>query len=124
MIFPKEEITVKIPKTWLFSSDIEEKCSFETIDLVEMSSDPGGHREQRFVIETRLLIAEQEWPIELTLTNRDNMLFRMLLGRQAMLNHLLVNPAESFLCGRQSPRSLYNNAPSAFCEHTPLKKSA
>ena len=62
-------------------------------------TDSGGHVESRFVIETTVQLCQHRWPIELTLTNRDNMRFRMLLGRQAMLNRFQVDPASSYLCG-------------------------
>lgn len=63
-------------------------------------SDSGGHREQRYVIETRLSLGGREWPIEVTLTNRESMLFRMLLGRTAIAGNALVDPARSFVNGR------------------------
>ena len=63
-------------------------------------SDSGGHKEERYVISTDLVVAEQHWPIEITLTNRDTMLFRMLLGRTAMKNKIIVNPTKSFLFGK------------------------
>ena len=62
-------------------------------------SDSGGHKEERYVIMTDLVIADQRIPIEITLTNRDTMLFRMLLGRTAMANNIIVNPSKSFLLG-------------------------
>jgi hypothetical protein len=63
-------------------------------------SDSGGHREERYIIATRLALAGLDWPIELTLTNRETMLFRMLLGRTATAGRALVDPERSFLTGR------------------------
>lgn len=80
-------------------SQTEVYCEAEVVDK-RMVSDSGGHKEERYVITTDLLIAEQRWPIEITLTNRDTMLFRMLIGRTAMANKIIVNPAKSFLFGR------------------------
>lgn len=70
-------------------------------------TDSGGHTERRYVIETPLHIGEASWPIELTLTNRDNMRFRMLIGRQAMNNNLLVDPASSYLQGKKQVKNYY-----------------
>ena len=56
-----------------------------------------GEVEQRCVIKTTLKLGEHEWPIELTLSNRQDMTYLMLLGREAMGNRVLVDPAESFL---------------------------
>lgn len=58
-----------------------------------------GHREYRPVIRTTILLNGIRWPIDLTLTNRDSMGFRMLLGRRAMRGRLLVDPSASFICG-------------------------
>ena len=80
-------------------TDTEAYCEAEVIDK-RLVSDSGGHKEERYVITTDLVIAEQRWPIEITLTNRDSMLFRMLLGRTAMEKKIIVNPAKSFLFGK------------------------
>ena len=61
--------------------------------------DSGGHVTRRFVIETELVIGSHRWPIEATLTPRDDMLFRMLLGRTALKRRCLVNPSRSYLVG-------------------------
>ena len=63
-------------------------------------TDSGGHAERRFVIETTVIIGDLRRIVEITLTNRDTMKFRLLLGRTA-LNHLhCVNPAVSYLMGK------------------------
>ncbi len=56
----------------------------------------GGSRERRFVISTDLTLGGESWPIELTLTNRDEMGFRMLIGREAMQGRLIVDPDASY----------------------------
>lgn len=64
-----------------------------------MVSDSGGHKELRPVIKTVIDLGQTSFEAELTLTNRDSMRFRMLLGRTAMEHRLIVDPAESYLLG-------------------------
>ena len=63
-------------------------------------TDSGGHSEERYVIITTMVIGKRKVPIEVTLTERDTMLFRMLLGRSAVRRRFIVNPARSFLRGK------------------------
>lgn len=56
-----------------------------------------GHVTERPVIVTEVELDGRKWPVELTLVNRDDMGFRMLLGRQALKRRFLVDPAASFL---------------------------
>jgi hypothetical protein len=71
-------------------------CTADVVDK-RMVTDSGGHEEERYVIETPITIAGQTWSIEITLTERENMLFRMLLGRSALRKRFIVNPARSFV---------------------------
>ena len=59
-----------------------------------------GHRSRRPVILTTVELGGTRWPIELTLTARDEMGFRMLLGRQALRGHFVVDPSRSHLAGK------------------------
>ena len=74
-------------------------CSAQLLDQ-RMVTDSGGHRENRYVIETEALIGDISKRIELTLTDRDTMLFRMLLGRTALRGDFLVDAARSYLTGK------------------------
>jgi hypothetical protein len=60
----------------------------------------GGHIEKRYVIETRVALKNDLWRIHITLTNRDSMLFRMLLGRTAVAKRFVVDPGRSYTAGR------------------------
>jgi len=57
----------------------------------------GGHQELRPVIHTRVALLGKVWVIDVTLTNRDLMGFRMLLGRQAVRGRFFVDPGRSYL---------------------------
>ena len=75
--------------------------------------DSGGNVSQRPVIMTVIQIGPSMWPIELTLINRDEMGFRMLLGRQAIRGHLLVDAGRSFMMGEQRVRANRDGYPRA-----------
>lgn len=73
-------------------------CSAEVIDE-RMFKSSNGQRERRIVIKRLLAIGGRRFPIEISLTNRDTMGFRMLIGRSAMRGRLLVDPGRSFVAG-------------------------
>ena len=83
--------------------DIIAHCVAEVLDQRDVM-DSGGHIEKRFVIRQRIRLGDHEWPIEITLTNRDTMGFRMLVGRSALLDRFAVDPALSYVMGRPSKR--------------------
>ena len=90
-------------------------CEAPLIDkrIVKSSS---GFREHRYVIQTSIKLGEIKWPIEMTLTNRDSMGFRMILGREAMSGRVLVDPEEKYMLGQPSTetlKELYQNSEKA-----------
>lgn len=64
-------------------------------------TDSGGNSEDRFIVSAQVSLGGQTWPIELSLTDRDAMGFRMLLGRSALKKRFRVQPDKSFLHGRE-----------------------
>ena len=75
-------------------------CLADVVDQ-RVVADSGGHKENRWVIETPITMGGDTWPIEITLTSRDDMRFRMLLGRTAMKDRIQVDPSSSYLLGRR-----------------------
>lgn len=78
--------------------DVQQECHAPVLDR-RVVTDSGGHKEERFVIESRFLIGAEDFRAELTLTDRDSMLFRMLLGRNALRKRFAADSGSSFLLG-------------------------
>jgi len=78
------------------STEIEVFCEAEIVDE-RMVSDSGGHREVRPIICSTIDLGRVQFKAEFSLTNRDSMRFRVLLGRTAMKERLIVDPGKSFL---------------------------
>ena len=74
------------------------RCEAPVVDRRSVKSS-SGESEKRFVIRLPMSLGEEEWEVELTLANRDSMGYRMLLGREAMQNRIIVDPSVSFLLG-------------------------
>lgn len=81
------------------------RCEAPVLDRRTVKNS-GGFSEKRYVVRTCFGIGQDQWDIELTLTNRDSMGYRMLIGREAMGGRLLVDPAASFLLGRKSDEEI------------------
>jgi hypothetical protein len=102
-----EENSVKLVKFKIHPNqkdlDTFIECQAVLLDEREVR-DSGGHSEKRYVIETHVSIGPNLHAVEMTLTNRDSMGFRMLIGRTAMKELYLVDPGKSYLVGKRKKR--------------------
>ncbi|WP_169568266.1 30S ribosomal protein S6--L-glutamate ligase [Sneathiella limimaris] len=86
--------------------DVEIQCDSQVVDVRNIISS-NGESEERYIVRTPFRIDGQEWPVELSLTNREDMQYRMLVGRSTMSGRIVVDPDQSMLCGELSP-ALYD----------------
>ena len=98
--------------------DIEVFCTGIIVDRRQFTSS-NGEAEWRYVIGTRVKIGPRQWPIEVSLTNRQAMSYRMLLGRGAIASDMVVNPALSCQQGVLD-YSLYESLPARPTLQKPL----
>ncbi|SMF39025.1 Uncharacterized conserved protein [Alteromonadaceae bacterium Bs31] len=82
------------PDAYNVDETINCKAALHDIRKVKSSN---GASEERYVIKTLLSMGTMQWPIEITLTDRSDMSYLMLLGRQGMADKLLVDPSITFL---------------------------
>jgi hypothetical protein len=80
--------------------DVEIFCEADIVDYRRVK-DSGGHSEMRCFISTSVSMGGCSWPIEISLANREEMRFRMLLGRTALKSGFVVDPGKSYLTGRR-----------------------
>ncbi|WP_028868199.1 ATP-dependent zinc protease family protein [Psychromonas arctica] len=76
-------------------------CKAVISDIRKIKSS-NGTAEQRYVIETPMTLGKETWPIEITLTDRTDMNYLMLFGREAIGKRLLVDPSKVFLATPKS----------------------
>ncbi len=79
---------------------VVKSCRALVVDRRSVKSS-SGEKERRYVIKTPITMGDQTWDIEVTLTNRDSMGYRMLLGREAMSGRTLIDPEASFCLGER-----------------------
>ena len=85
-------------------TDLEVGAEARVLDFRSVRSS-SGKASLRPVIVTRVELRGVTWPVELTLANRDEMGFRMLLGRQAFRHRFLVDGGKSYYGGRPKKKS-------------------
>ncbi|GLR76958.1 MULTISPECIES: ATP-dependent zinc protease family protein [Aliivibrio] len=78
------------------NNDFVQICEAKIFDQRSVKSS-SGQEEMRYVIKTMIRLAGQEWPVQITLSNRETMVFRMLLGRTSMQDRIVVDPSSSYL---------------------------
>jgi len=71
------------------------------VEGIRTVTNPGGRRQKRLVINTEITLGGETWPIPLSLTDRDEMGFRLLIGRTAMHRNLVIDPDRSYLLGKR-----------------------
>ena len=81
------------------NTQFEVTCEAALVDQRHIASS-SGQKEHRYVIRTPMRLGDLRREIEITLTNRDTMMFRMLLGRSALDGIATVDPSTSYTLGR------------------------
>ncbi len=99
--------------------DIEVFCSAELVGQREITSS-NGETEMRYIISTPVSIGGQQWSIEISLTNRESMQYRMLIGRTALRDNIIVDPNTSCAQGELSA-DVYEDLPKAHIRRSNLK---
>jgi hypothetical protein len=82
------------PDIYHLEETVECKAQLKDIRTIKSSN---GESEQRYVIETDIELGDRSWPIEITLTDRRDMSYLMLFGRQGMRKRVLVDPSQNFI---------------------------
>ena len=86
-------------------TSIEVKCKAPLVDQ-RVVTDSGGHKDERYVIKTWLYLGGMKKRVEVTLTNRETMKYRMLIGRAA-LKEFYIDPTQSYLTGKSQKQKSF-----------------
>ena len=91
----------------LYRLDEVVACETPLIDIRRIKSS-NGKSEQRYIIRTDFQIGQKTWPIEISLSNRTDMTYLMLLGREAMKNQVLVDPSKNYTVNEETDIDICN----------------
>lgn len=91
-------------RPWQRSEEDEARVELPVLDVRRVRSS-SGHVDERFVVSMPLVLVGHRVDAEVTLSNRDSMGFRMLIGREALSRGFVVDSARSFL-GDRAPRPM------------------
>ena len=86
--------------------EIEIECESKLLDQRDIKNS-GGQVESRYIIETTVVIGEAMWSTTLSLTSRDDMLLRMLLGRTTLTDKVIIYPGKKYLTGKVKLKKCY-----------------
>lgn len=87
------------------NTKIAVSCSAKVIDERTITSSTGG-KEHRYIIKTPITLGHLKWEIELSLSNRDSMTFRMLLGRDALRYLFIIDPQKTLCQGKHDLKTI------------------
>jgi len=91
-------------RPWQKSDADEVVVERRVVDVRRVRSS-SGHVDERFVVTLPLVLVGHRVEAEVTLSNRDSMGFRMLIGREALSRGFVVDSARSFV-GDRAPRPM------------------
>ena len=89
---------------WQDSDDDVVEAELPVVDVREVRSS-SGHTEERLVVPMTITLLERPIEAEVTLSRRDELGFRMLVGREALRQGFAVDPGRSYL-GPRPPLAL------------------
>jgi hypothetical protein len=88
------------------SPEIEIQCESKLLDKRDIKNS-GGQIESRYIIETTIMLGGAMWSTMLSLTSREDMLFRMLIGRTSLSDKATIHPGEKYLTGKLKVKKCY-----------------
>ena len=90
-------------------ADVHHRVACKSPVIGKRSVRDGGVVEERYIIPVKILLGDDSWESEASLTNRENMLFRMVLGRADIENRYLIDVSSSYLLSEDKEDKLFQH---------------